>query len=191
MTTARFFLVTPGGAAPAHVVACARAACAAGDCAAIVLTTPDDFSRADVAALQALGLAVLLKDAEPRALHHVKADGLHITTTGTLATLRAALKDPHSLGVDCATSRHAAMEAAEAGADYIGFHQQAQVAGEPLLRWWGDIAEVPAVALDPVTAEGLATLLPQRPDFVTPDASLWDSPETARTLVTALAKALS
>jgi thiamine-phosphate pyrophosphorylase len=83
------------------------------------------------------------------------------------------------------------MEAAEAGADYIGFHQQAQVAGEPLLRWWGDIAEVPAVALDPVTAEGLATLLPQRPDFVTPDASLWDSPETARTLVTALAKALS
>lgn len=189
MTMPRLFLVTPAELAPATVVACATAACAAGDCASIVLTTPEAFTRDHVAALQALGLAVLLKDAEPRDMHHVKADGLHLSRPDGLAGLRAALKDGHVLGVDCATSRHAAMEAAEAGADYVGFHQKAQVKGEPLTRWWGDIAEIPSVALDGARAEDMATLLPQRPDFVTPDAALWESPDAARHLVTALAKA--
>ncbi|HMT13302.1 MAG TPA: thiamine phosphate synthase [Aestuariivirga sp.] len=191
MTKPRFVLMPPAAAAPATVLACARAAVAAGDCASIILAAPAAFARDNVAALQGLGLAVLLQDAEPRQMHHVKADGLHLTAAKDLREVRAALKDSHILGVDCAASRHAAMEAAEAGADYVGFHQTAQVKGEPLLRWWGDIAEVPAVALDPVDAAALATLQPQRPDFVTPDARLWDSPEAARQIITALAKALS
>ena len=73
----QFFLVAPPAAKISDIITCATAACAAGDCASIVIN--ENASKDDVAALQALGLAVLLADVEPRLVSHLKADGLHLS----------------------------------------------------------------------------------------------------------------
>ena len=96
-----------------------------------------------------------------------------------------------SIGVFAATSRHIAMEAAEAGADYVAFAQASQAHGEPLIGWWQDIFEVPAVAFDPVDADGLAALLPQKPDFIRPMDGMWTIPEEASRVIAALTRAMA
>jgi thiamine-phosphate pyrophosphorylase len=80
------------------------------------------------------------------------------------------------------------MEAAEAGADYIAFAQNSQKTGEPLIGWWQDIFEVPVVAFDPVSPADLASLLPQKPDFMRPMDSMWSSAESTRDTIRALMK---
>lgn len=183
MTSPRFFLVAPDASTPTHIISCATAACKAGDCASILLN--DQTSAETVSALQALGLAVIIRDCEPRLVHRIKADGVHIARSAPVKALRATFKN-ESIGVFAATSRHIAMEAAEAGADYIAFAQNALTTSEPLIGWWHDIFEVPAVAFDPVSPEDLATLLPQKPDFIRPHDDMWHNPEEATRLIGAL-----
>ena len=186
----RFFLVSPKGLDGKSVIACATAACAAGDCASIIVH--ESIRQEEVAALQALDLAVLVAEVEPRIVSRLKADGLHITKPEfALVDLRMSLPKDAMVGVDCGTSRHDAMEASEQGADYVAFHQAAQTIGEPLIGWWNDIAEIPAVPLDPVTPESLDKLKPQKPDFLTPMNEMWQSPEDATRVIKALSVKLS
>jgi thiamine-phosphate pyrophosphorylase len=181
MTVPRFFLVTPPDLPGDQLVACAKAACAAGDCASIILHGEPKVE--DVTALQDLGLAVLLADVEPRVVSRVKADGLHVTGSEfNLLDLRMSLPKETMVGKDCGTSRHAAMEAAEEGADYVGFRQKAQTSGEPLVQWWNDLAEIPAVPLDPATP-GDATILARQADFVRPADDMWEGPDVAARVI--------
>lgn len=183
----RLFLVAPQGLATPLLIECATAAAAAGDCACILLQAKPEPGT--LQSLQALGLAVMLADVEARDVHHAKADGLHLSDTALLAEARKALKN-ESLGALAGISRHAAMEAAEAGADYVAFTQTKQFAGEPLIGWWQDLTDVPAVAFDPVAPEALATLLPQRPDFIRPLDGMWASASAATQTISDLAKHL-
>jgi thiamine-phosphate pyrophosphorylase len=173
----RLFLVSPD---IGDIFACAEAACASGDCATILVS--ETFSRGAVSALQALNLAVLLKDAEPRKVHHLKADGLMLSSMENFAEARTALKN-ENLGFLAGTSRHTAMEAAEAGADFVAFTQTKQYVGEPIIGWWQDVTDVPSVAFDAVTD---AKLKPQRPDFIRPDDAMWQNPDEARRVVSSL-----
>ena len=188
MTLPRLFLVAPAGELPEGLlIDCAAAACAAGDCASILVG--ENIAPTAVPKLQALGLAVIIRDCEPRLVHHLKADGIQIARPQPVKSLRAALKN-ESIGVFAATSRHIAMEASEAGADYVAFAQASQQNGEPLLQWWQEIFEIPAVAFDPVDASGLATLLPQKPDFIRPMDVIWDGAAQAKQEITALTQAM-
>jgi thiamine-phosphate pyrophosphorylase len=173
----RLFLVAPD---IGDILACATAACAAADCATILVG--DNATKDVVEALQALELAVLLKDVEPRKVHHLKADGLLLSSFENFVDARLALKN-ENLGFLAGTSRHGAMEAAEAGADFMAFTQTKQYVGEPIIGWWQDVTEVPAVAFDPVTD---ALLKPQNPDFIRPDDAMWQSPEEAARVVSEL-----
>lgn len=188
MTVPRFFLVAPKGLDGKSVIACTKAACAAGDCASIIVH--ESIRQEEVAELQALGLAVLLADVEPRIVSRLRADGLHISNTEfAIVDLRMSLPRDAMVGVDCGTSRHAAMEASEQGADYVAFHQRAQTVGEPLIGWWNDIAEIPAVPLDPVSLDDIAKLKPQKPDFLRPMDDMWKSPvDAAKVIASLLAK---
>jgi thiamine-phosphate pyrophosphorylase len=188
MTKPRLFLVAPPDLADARIVSSAKAACAAGDCASILVG--EKVTAETVAALQALGLAVIIRDCEPRQVHHLKADGIHIARATPVKTLRATLKN-EVVGVFAATSRHMAMEAAEAGADYVAFAQNSQASGEPLIGWWQDIFEVPAVAFDPVDVQDLASLLPQNPDFIRPAEAMWKSDVKADEIISTLTKAMA
>ena len=181
---ARFFLFTPKDLAPGDVIACAKAACAAGDCASIVIH--EKAKREDVVTLQELGLAVLMTDVEPRVVSHLKADGLHVTSSEfNLLDLRMSLPKDAMIGLDCGTSRHAAMEASEQGADYVGFRQKAQTGGEPLVKWWNDLAEIPAVPLDAVSLEE-AIILAKHSDFIRPSDDMWQSAAMATQIITEL-----
>jgi thiamine-phosphate pyrophosphorylase len=157
------------------------------DCASILV--PAIVSAEDVASLQAMQLAVIVRDCEPNQVHRLKADGIQITRSAPVKVLRNTLKT-ENIGVFVATSRHIAMEAAEGGADYIAFSQKTQKTGEPLLSWWRDIFEIPSVAFDPVTPEDLATLLPQKPDFIRPIDAMWQDAAAASSIVHALAQGL-
>jgi thiamine-phosphate pyrophosphorylase len=180
----RFFLVAAENLPAQHVITCAEAAAKAGDCVSILV--PGTYGRSDVASLQALGFAVLINDASSTAVHDLNADGLHCSKPDIIRALREELGDK-VIGAFAATSRHAAMEAAESGADYIAFAQKSQFAGEPLIAWWQDIFEVPTIAFDPVGPEDLATLLPQKPDFIRPGDDMWSSPDKATKTIAALA----
>jgi len=181
---ARYFLVAPKELAPIEVIACATAAVAAGDCASIIVH--ENVKHEDVQALQELGLAVLLADVEPRMVSRLKADGLHVTTAEhNLLDLRMSLPKDTMIGLDCGTSRHQAMEAAEQGADYVGFRQKAQTGGEPLVKWWNDLAEIPAVPLDAVSLAE-AIILAKHSDFIRPSDDMWQSAAMAHQIITEL-----
>jgi thiamine-phosphate pyrophosphorylase len=181
---ARYFLVAPKELALSNVIACATAAVAAGDCASIIVH--ENAKHEDVQALQELGLAVLLADVEPRIVSRLKADGLHVSKMEqNLLDLRMSLPKDTMIGLDCGTSRHSAMEAAEQGADYVGFRQKAQTGGEPLVKWWNDLAAIPAVPLDAADAEQ-ATILAQHSDFIRPADEMWQNPSAAGRVITEL-----
>ncbi|MDE2445913.1 MAG: thiamine phosphate synthase [Alphaproteobacteria bacterium] len=188
--SARFYLVAPAALAPADILACAKAACEAGDCASIIV--PESVKQEDVAALQDLGLAVFLADVEPRIVSRLKADGLHVSSMEhVIVDLRMSLPRDAMVGVNAGTSRHMAMEAAEQGADYVAFTQKAQKEGEPLIQWWNEIAEIPSVPFDAVLLADLATLLPQRPDFIRPSDEMWQSADAATRIIKELSAKLT
>lgn len=182
MTAPRLLLVAPD--LPANLlVGCALAAAAEGDVASIVITAP--LAKQAIKALQDAGLAVLVAGAQNTA-----ADGVHADAAGAKA-LRSALPKDAILGAFCGASRDAAMEAGEAGADYLAFSQKSQTKGEPIIRWCAELMQIPVVAFDPVSPDELAALLPQNPDFIRPMDAMWESPEAAREIVRQLTERMS
>ncbi|MBC8036956.1 MAG: thiamine phosphate synthase [Rhizobiales bacterium] len=179
----RLFLVAPEGSAN-HLAACLKAACAAGDVASLLL--PPSLARELTPLAQELGVAVLALGVAQN------ADGVHVEATAEAVTAaRQSVGERGIVGAYAGTSRHFAMEAAEAGADYVAFSQNGPaMGGEPIVKWWADFFEIPCVAFDPVEVAGLDTLLPQTPDFIRPPDAMWDGPEAAHRIVTGLMQRL-
>lgn len=181
----RIFLVAPEAISEALLLDCAAAACTVAVCPTILVS--ENTSAKTVAALQALNLAVIFKDCEPRKVHYAKADGLMLSTIDDFKDARAALKN-ESLGFLAGVSRHAAMEAAELGADFICFTQTKQYAGEPIIAWWQDVTDIPSVAFDAVVD---AALKDQLPDFVRPSDTMWEGADAATSTLKTLMNAWS
>jgi thiamine-phosphate pyrophosphorylase len=175
--TSRLFLVAPDAIAESHLLDCATAACLAGDCATILVAAT--VSQPTVAALQALNLAVILNNADPDRVLDLKADGLQMSSLDQIKLARAILTS-EILGFLAGVSRHEAMEASEAGADYIAFTPAKQFSGVPIVGWWQEVTDVPAVVFDPTTDTALR---PQKPDFIRPADDLWINAETANRVV--------
>jgi len=183
--TPRLHLVAPLDAPAEHVIACAEAACTAGDVASILLSPL--LLKPLVAPLQRLGLAVL-SAGDVQAAVRTGADGVEITDVEACHEARRVLGADRIVGANCGASRHHAMELGEAGADYIAFAQEGH---EGLISWWSEIFALPCIAADPVSLEGLDILLPHRPDFIRPDDAMWTSPEAARDIVQRLTARLN
>lgn len=185
MAKPRLFLVAPVGLSADQILACATAACAAGDAASIVVAI--DVLQAVTSKLQSLGLAVLASGAT-----EAKCDGVHLNALEDDVKLaRQALGKESIVGAFCGGSRHVAMQAAEDGADYIALSQNVYTPGEPIIGWWADLFEIPCVAFDPVELEKLDILLPQKPDFIRPADAMWASPEEARRIVSELTQRMA
>jgi thiamine-phosphate pyrophosphorylase len=176
----RLFLVAPEGIAEPQLLACAAAACEAADCATIVVA--ETVSIQTVEALQTLNLAVILQDCEVHLVQDLKADGLLLSHIENFKDARVALPR-EILGFLAGVSRHAAMEAAELGADFLCFTQSKQYAGEPIIGWWQDVTDIPSVAFDE-TQDG--TLQSQHPDFIRPSDDMWSTADAATIIVKAL-----
>ena len=177
MAKPRLFLVAPVGLSADQILACATVACAVGDVASIVVAPT--VLQTVAGKLQSLDLAVLANGNTD-----AKCDGVHLNgIDDDIAEARRTLGKDIVVGAFCAASRHAAMQAAEDGADYIALSQNTYTPSEPIIGWWSDLFEIPCVAFDPIEAKDLDLLLPQKPDFIRPGDAMWSSPEEARRLV--------
>ncbi|MBT0669587.1 thiamine phosphate synthase [Novosphingobium profundi] len=118
----------------------------------------------------------------------LKADGVHLgQDDGTVEEAREALGKDAQIGVTCHDSRHFAMEAGEAGADYVAFgaffptttKQTKHVAGTDLLEWWQAIFEIPCVAIGGITPENCGDLVRAGADFIAVSGAVWNGDEAA------------
>lgn len=114
------------------------------------------------------------------------ADGVHVgQADATYAEARRLVGPDAIVGVTCHNSRHLAMAAAEAGADYVAFGaffptatKEPRVRADPeLLRWWADVMTVPCVAIGGITVDNAATLVEAGADFLAVVAGVWDYAE--------------
>lgn len=154
------------------------------------LLIPGPLARDVTAEAQGLGVAVMVSG-EARDAARAGADGIQVDADA-VADARTSIGKDRFVGAFAGASRHAAMEAAEAGADYIAFDQNgASVGGEPIIRWWADMMEIPCVAFTPVELNKLDTLLPQKPDFIRPSDAMWSDAAAATRIVSELTARLS
>lgn len=116
------------------------------------------------------------------------ADGVHLgQADGDARAARAALGPGAQIGVTCHASRHLAMEAGEAGADYVAFGafyptatKQTRHRAEPsILAWWTTLFELPCVAIGGITPGNAAPLIAAGADFLAVSSAVWDGDEAA------------
>ncbi|MHC2105431.1 thiamine phosphate synthase [Methylobacterium sp.] len=107
------------------------------------------------------------------------ADGVHVDKPRDLKDLRDRLRDGRILGAGGIETKHGAMEAGEAGIDYLMFgglypDGVAPEAETVLARaeWWAEIFETPCVAVA-TTADEIASLVATGAEFVGLESALW------------------
>lgn len=114
------------------------------------------------------------------------ADGVHLgQSDGDPREARALLGPAAQIGRTCHDSRHLAMEAGEAGCDYVAFGAFYPTTTKPsnyrpdpgILSWWATIAEVPSVAIGGITPENATTLVESGADFVAVCQAVWSQPD--------------
>ncbi len=203
----RLYLITPPSipdlAAFAHALG---SVLDAGDVAAlqIRLKDADDATvLAAVAALkpvaQARGVAVILND-RPDLAARSGCDGVHLgQSDGSVAAARALMGREAMIGVTCHDSRELAMDAAEAGADYVAFGAFFPTATKDtvhrpdpeILSIWQETVEIPCVAIGGITASTAGDLARAGADFVAVSAAVWNHPDGPASGVRALERALA
>jgi len=193
LTDCRLYLVTPpkiddvpafaktlGSVLDAGDVACVQLRLKDIDDAALRLAI--GFLRPEV---QRRGVAFLLND-RPDLAFETGCDGVHIGQEDMpYRQARAAVGADNIVGVTCHNSRHLAMEAGEAGADYVAFGafyptttKEAKFQAEPeLLSWWAEMMEVPCVAIGGITIDNARPLIEAGADFLAVCGGIWSHPE--------------
>jgi thiamine-phosphate pyrophosphorylase len=114
------------------------------------------------------------------------ADGVHLgQSEGDPRDARAQLGPAVQIGVTCHDSRHLAMEAGEAGADYVAFGafyptttKEVHHRPDPsILGWWSTLFEVPSVAIGGITPQNGRPLVEAGADFLAVLSAVWNAPE--------------
>ncbi len=178
----------------------------AGDVAAVQIRLkdqPDDVVAAAVDVLMpiahARGAAVILNDRADLAAK-LGCDGVHVGQSDTpYADARRIMGKDAMIGVTCHDSLHLAMEAAEAGADYVAFGafyptttKEAPTRANPeILTGWQSHVETPCVAIGGITAENAAALAAAGADFLAVSAGVWAHPQGPEAAVKALNAAIA
>lgn len=114
------------------------------------------------------------------------ADGVHLGQgDGDIREARDVLGRDAQIGVTCHASRHLAMEAGEAGADYVAFGsffpsttKTSEFRPEPeILSWWQNLFEIPCVAIGGITPGNCTPLIEAGADFLAVSGAIWESDE--------------
>ena len=138
-----------------------------------------------IAMAQAQGVAAILND-DVELAAELGCDGVHLGQgDGSVKAAREILGKERTIGVTCHDSRHLAMLAGEAGADYVAFgaffptttktvtHQ----ADIDLVKWWVEVFELPCVAIGGITTGNAGPLIEARADFIAVSSGVWQHPE--------------
>lgn len=143
------------------------------------------------------GVAFIVNDSMALA-KRIGADGVHLgQSDGDVREARALLGPAAQIGKTCHDSRHLAMEAGEAGADYVAFGafyptltKASQYRPDPtILTWWSRLFEIPCVAIGGITPENAAPLVEAGADFLAVCQAIWGK-DDSRAAVRAFADAL-
>lgn len=188
----RLYLVTPPVLPDlASFVRILGEALDAGDVAALQVRLKDVDDQAVLAAVAAIlpvarakGVAVILND-RPDLARQSGCDGVHLgQSDAPLEQARRIMGPDAMIGVTCHDSRELAMEAAEAGADYVAFGAFYPTTTKAtthrpdleILTIWQETIEVPCVAIGGITAQNAAALAKAGADFVAVSSAVWDHP---------------
>ncbi|TVR96723.1 MAG: thiamine phosphate synthase [Rhodospirillales bacterium] len=188
----RLYLITPPRLDAAAFSSVLSAALDAGDVAAVQLRlkeAADDAIRRTCDALRPVvqdrDVAFILND-RPDLAAELGCDGVHVgQQDSSYRDARKAVGDDRFVGVTCHDSRHLAIVAAEAGADYVAFGaffptgtKDAPTRADPdILSWWSALMTVPCVAIGGITVANCRVLVEAGADFLAVSAGVWDHPE--------------
>ena len=169
-----------------------EAALGAGDVAALQIRlkpADDDTVRAAVRRLLPIahehGVAVILND-RPDLAAELGCDGVHVGDEDPAVDAARRILGPNAMiGATCKDSRHAAMEAAEAGADYVAFGaffptdtKDTTARPEPdILTIWQETMAIPCVAIGGITVDNARPLIDAGADFLAVSAGVWRHPD--------------
>ena len=112
----------------------------------------------------------------------IGADGVHLgQSDGDPRDARALLGPAAQIGVTCHDSRHLAMAAGEAGADYVAFGaffptttKATEHRPDPsILSWWSRLFEIPCVAIGGITPQNGRALVEAGADFLAVCSAVW------------------
>jgi thiamine-phosphate pyrophosphorylase len=177
-----------------------------GDVAALQIRLKDVSDAAIAEAVNAIApiarkhdVAVILND-RPDLAANLDCDGVHVGQGDMpFAAARKLMGKDRMVGVTCHDSRHLAMEAAEAGADYVAFgaffptttKDAPTVADPEILSIWQEVMETPSVAIGGITADNAAALATAGADFLAVSAGVWAYREGPDAAVAALNAAIA
>jgi len=197
LSDCRLYLISPPKISAANFLIPLKEALKGGDVASFQLRlkhVSDDEIRRAVDSLrpvvQAHGAAFILND-RPDLAAELGCDGVHVgQEDASYGEARIALPEG-VVGVTCHDSRHLAMEAAEAGADYVAFgaffptktKEPKTAADIELLRWWSEIMVVPCVAIGGITVANAPALIEAGADFLAVSSGVWEHPDGAEAAV--------
>ncbi|WP_293897947.1 thiamine phosphate synthase [Phenylobacterium sp.] len=143
---------------------------------------------------QARGVAVILND-RPDLAARLGCDGVHVgQTDASYAEARRIVGPDRMVGVTCHDSLHLAMEAAEAGADYVAFgaffptttkNASARAELDLLTGWQSDML-TPCVAIGGIAAANVREIARAGADFAAVSAGVWAYPDGPSAAVRAL-----
>lgn len=196
MSDCRLYLISPPKLSAANFLGPLKEALKGGDVASFQLrlkhVSDDEIRRAvDILrpVVQAAGVAFILND-RPDLAVELGCDGVHVGQEDASYGEARRLLPKGIVGITCHDSRHLAMEAAEAGADYVAFgaffptqtKEPKTTAEIDLLRWWGEMMVVPCVAIGGITVANASPLIAAGADFIAVAAGVWehaDGPQEA------------
>jgi thiamine-phosphate pyrophosphorylase len=131
--------------------------------------------------------AIIVNDSASLA-KRLGADGVHLgQSDGDIRDARALLGPAAQIGKTCHDSRHLAMDAGEAGADYVAFGAFYPTTTKPsdyrpdptILTWWSTLFEIPCVAIGGVTPENGEPLVKAGADFLAVCQAVWSKDDPA------------
>lgn len=189
----RLYLITPPLIDDLQAfVGALAAALGAGDVAALQIRLKEasdgeieQVTRAVMPIAHAHGVAVILND-RPDLATRLGCDGVHVgQEDASYGEARRIMGPKAMVGVTCHDSRHLAMEAAEAGADYVAFGaffptqtKDAPTRADPeILTIWQETMQTPCVAIGGITPENCRALVQAGADFLAVSAGVWGYPQ--------------
>ncbi len=196
----RLYLITPPAIDPAAFAPLLADALAGGDVACVQLRLKGASDEAVLAAgrllmpiVQDAGAAFIVND-RPDLAKTLGADGVHVgQDDAAYAEARRIVGPDAIVGVTCHDSRHLAMDAGEAGADYVAFGAMFATATKEaktsapleLVQWWAEVMTTPCVAIGGITIANAAPVIAAGADFIAVSAGVWAHPQGPRAAVTA------
>src|ERR1700756_2403273 len=197
--TTRLYLITPPALDRERFAKELEEALAGGDVASLQLRLKDcddDVIRGATRMLKPIAqdhsVAFIMND-RPDLAAELDCDGVHVGEEDMpYAEARRLLGPDRIVGVTCGASRHRALVAAEAGADYVAFgaffpsptKAGTKYRADPeILRDWSETTVVPCCAIGGITQQNCGPLVEAGADFLAVISAVWSHPKGPRAAV--------